>query len=72
MGGWEGDEMRCEEGEKERRKLTQLTVVVEAAAVLSVCLRRSAQQRNRGGEDAARQNAKREICEGKKESWREK
>lgn len=67
MGGWEGDETRCEEGEKERRKLTQLTVVAEAAAVLSLCLRRSAQRRNRGGEDVARQNAKREICE-KKES----
>ncbi len=38
IGGWEGDETRCEEGAKERRKLTQLTVVAEAAAVLSVCV----------------------------------
>lgn len=52
--------MRCEEGEKERRKLTQLTMVAEAAAVVSVRLRQSAW--NRGGQDVARQNKTREIC----------
>lgn len=69
IGGWEEKVMRWDvRKERRKEKLTQLTVVAEAAAVLSVCLLRSAQQRNRGGEDVAKQNVKSEICEEKKKA----
>ena len=69
--GASDDETRCEErGEKERggKKLTRLTAV--AAAVCSVCLSVPVSLQHRGGEDVARQNGKRVICEKKKNTDR--